>query len=1627
MPTSSQKFSKGYAGKKPPKKKAKAPVPKKPTVSEERAHRGVGKENIERERKQREVVEKELAPPPVSKQRQHRGVGKENKRRERKQLREADKVNIYQGRSKPKTKKDKVLASRGKAVRHILAGKSAADLKGETPLQSLKHTAALRESRIKEVDNEISKYEKKLTKPTKNLLESKPRKGLDPKKEKEYKANLSALRAEKNRLLGRKAKGNEFFIDKEKKKHTKEIRELGKKARTMPSGRAKKLLVQTIKVKKTERSILKVTGEREQAKAERQFHASQKKNRRAAKLAADAVYIPEVSGVVRNKKSQPPKPKVKASPFAIKGLVAPKAKGKKTRPVRFNVKEQPIPGDSWNGTIGGGTFTKAGIKELAEQSEQAASQPGTAEVLLTAATLAPIPLAAAPKALQLLGRGASALKGTRAGAAAVNAGRLLKDSKAVAGLEKALRSSPNVSKVVEKAVEAERKGRTVLTFTSKGVSAKWIPGKSVPNLARTIEANPVLKERIIHAAASKQNVALEKVARDSRIIAGAGAPSSVNASMAFEAVRKLQQFARPKMVGTELRLKRAAIKGGPVAAGLIGVSIADQDFRNAALRDTHDLIVGFVPSTYQFLTASGDALAWGFSGGFYGIDSKIGSPSRVEAMWEDALKTTPVALAFQGKWDEAYKAFQERPVSGVIELSGVYSVAGRGAGAFGRALPESISPRYGTRKPVEIVGDLRLYRDYSPNAFTKGLQVLGDGFSTRVMKDAKPKVVKGKVDYGSKLKNVVAKAEGEKYVLRMEKSADELFAIAQIGERNNRAQAEHGVGQAGKKAHKVHKAAPHAMWAIGTGIVRNKGTAISDLKAWKKDIETKHDSTSVTTIAAHQRETLDVIDTLLKNPKMFDDDRLWQSVDEFREQESLRQDELVASGALNPEARKYAPWIPYAVRYMGAKFDEKAGRFTINGKTLTLAEIQRHAKDVSGMDAEPVMISTQRVDAGDGGRQSVLALPNADTWKATGQHIENGTADVAFSSLARQAVLSRSIIDKRRFYISTLDRASLRVPGQSHPVYFATKDEAAKFADKHLGEHLGPKMTPVNLESFIKRMDEVQKTDVTKMIGGKRAERLYGDMNKLLNEALTSGPNAEGKFVLVPERLIDRLNQHAKYEYGIGKVIRRVNREFKGSVLAFNPKWHIGNIIDMVTRLYFEGAGATSAISGERILREVKKVDEQAYNDILTVVGGGHLSHAADSLADLTNVDRALFESYSSAQRRALASALRLGPKGYRAAQRSSFQFAQIVEHHLRTVAIGKAAKQEARRLGHSWHKTILMQPKVIEQLAKGIVDDPNVITRYGTLVNKVMGDYTTMSPEFRASMLTYAPFLLWARASIKWVLALPASSPVRVSMITAVNRMNEEERRALGLSRFKQHAESLPEYMLGSIPSLSGEIPGDEPNKLFRTNAYTSFGPLTDFAGLGNFLLPQYKNILDAYAGLDWTGEEIVNKNGTPITDSQRIGIMLHQALETYVAPIAIGHGLLAEGDPSSTYTIFRLDKPPWEGVKDRKISVRPGRGGRYGKTEAVEADKYPLALSLTEGGLAKQFSPLYKTDNFIVTGRRQDKRQEKEEEMLVPEEDEHGWLFGGKDPKTGETPKRKAKLKKKVKESETQWLFGE
>lgn len=1748
---------------------------------------------------------------------------------------------VYQGETKPRTPHEHKVARRGKAVRRILKGVPGVG-KGSTPYQSIKHTSIIRESQLKGIEQSLSKAHKK-------LATSK----LDPKTRKEVRSGIAALSAEKHRLLGRKHKGEIYTINKFLGHETKQVRKLQRAAKELANGQTVfgknhhkqlKAIHHALHIHQRIAHKLGQTARQQAKKAEAEFAKSERRNAKAAKLYEEGKDIPHIEGSVSRKTHRKRLESIRQGPLGLKSPFAltpqePKYQGK--GPLYY-VPKQGIRHHAIGGevTLGGGLYTASEVRSLGHQAHYIKHvEPTESSVAITAANIGAMALAPEAKALQLVAKGVEAARATEAGAAAARVYEGFKGSKAVEALTR-LRGGDAVFKNAKLAVESRKAEKALIEsngarMTTKGLTPVYRAGKNITKALTDLKGvSTATKIKFATLMRSRTGEALEQAAKDTRAIAGAGSPESVRASEARQALLKLTDKLRPGSQAIALRAKRGAIKLLPPTAVLGGLSATNSDWRTATIRDTHDLIVGFIPSTYQMLTASGDALMYGFTGGGHG------SLARVQAIYHGMKETDPLALALQGRWHEAYKAFKERPVSGTIELGGAYTAVGKGLGAFGRALPDSFAPNLGAvkgRSALETIGNIKSYRTYSPNIITKQFQILGDKIPAAVLRNAEPRLKGGTVDYGSFVKNVVAKNEGHKFLVRMEHSADEMFALGQLSQRSNRADAEKKVGEIGRYVAHEGKHAPHALWLGATKIMRKPETAIEDVRAFKDkieaDIKKNNREGTVHPVYEAQRETLDILESLLARPKLLTSNRVWEGVKQFKELEDQHQAELVASGALHPDAKAYAPWIPYAVHHMGAKWDEKNGHFiwkpegpikvekvktpknkggsgripflydrathriylgkegdwheqiyiakkaepsrqelvqgevnmqvpdepvfhmdhgegksfgektpvsdqtrndvlkslrSATGKDIrtldewnsvniprlkqaipkhekeiehntqnvtlakanvkkleaeraitedqhlpeleknierakqfekeaasriktakgAIAEIQRKIKEAakakekptpagwtklelqhildhakSAGVSEPAMVTTRLLDGSHARQLNLLTLPSAENYAATGEAIANGTADISFASLARQSVLSRTIIDKRRFYVAALDRMALRSPGNTHPVYFTSRKEALDWRDSYLGNHLGAHLEPVNLNEFIGRMSELSKTDLNHMIGGNKAENLYADMNKILHRALLESAGPEGKFVLVPTRMIDRLNQHAKYEYNVGKVIRRINREFKGSVLAFSPKWHFGNIADMAMRLFFEGAGYKSAIDGRNLLNHVKQVDEQAYNDLLTIIGGGHLAHASESLGDFTNVDRNMFNAYQSAQYRALGSVLRVGPEGlrkaYRGGQRGSFAIAQNIERHLRTMAVGKAARKEAERLGLKLNKVFSMNPDVIKELAQGIKQDSNVQARYGKLVNGVMGDYTTMSPEFRAAMLTYAPFLLWARASTRWVLALPAESPIRVSMIASINRLNEPERRRLGLSKFKptkEGEETLPEYMLGSIPSLSGSFPkGKEAEGVFRTNAYTSFGPLVDFSGMMNFMLPQVKNVIDAYSGLDWTGKEIVNPNGTPLNDTQRVGVALQSALETYVALTGIAHQLVAQGDPSASFTLFKFDKNPLAGIKQRKTMMVPGGGIHFGEDVPKETTKYPYKLSATEGILAKTFLPTYKGPNYAVKQRHENAKYEREKHEVKGETSVNKFF--------GVRPKKKKRTKSEL-PSPTEWL---
>lgn len=1760
-------------------------------------------------------------------------------------------VQAFEGNRKPKTKREKTLAKRGRALRKIQSANAQA-LKGTLSQKAIKihHTGQLREIKIAQLEDSIAKLQKVVNKPTQKL---------DPKTRDTTRSLLVAQKAEHQRLLGRREAATAEIASKALHAQNKRIADINKKvirvanSNAKPHVKARRLQKLQRRLNFEKKALKKVRSThpgQAAEKAQRHFAKSDKFKEQAQSAATRAETMPAGVPVYKSEKQRKraerarvEQPTKQAGPLDIPGLGPRRQhKTRSEQGALYRVKRHK---GSWQHVeIPAGKYTASQIREFGKLEANARSQPSALQAGLIAADLAAAPLPLAPEfitaRLGMIGaRGAEALRATRAVRAAESGAEALKGTRlgrtlarGSKGLEageraaakreatkKAIRDlkfdehgnpiRPKTSllrrpehipstgrKVTERqylkgegnklagskivtrttvperlpkrgpgffarrkaAAEAEIAAKSERRLTAseqeivKGAKTPSKAAKQIDEVA-DVKAPPKVKRAITNTAKSEQNTSTLKAAKDTRI-AGGGDPESVYQQMAKSALDEIRSQARATGSGLSLRASRFGKGFAVLASPMVPLAVIDPSKAGhelgAAWRDSHDLVVGFVPSTYQMLTATGSAILAGVT------DKRIGSYARVNAIWDQLKQTDPIALAFQGKFKEAYKAVEERPITFAIEATGVYQGFGRTLGRAARfpGLPRTIN-NIGAleREPFHIAGKLYDPKSYtySENLITKGLQVFHE---KKIQPKIEPSIQatrwnaeekRFEIDpskrpderpsFGGYVRDKYAISQANKRRIELEKAYDEAYAITNLGQRANRSTVEREVAHMINEAHKVHHAAPSVLWLMATKMAKNPDTAIADgerylqhLKNNKKGIESKHpfhysispDETN------YLNWNIDVIQQAFDHPELLKDPRLWKLAHDFRDAEDARQQELIDAAQIQKGQSDFSRWIPYAVWHMDnegiklldknavkgvhwdgnfhdtvldkkgafvytverrrvnpklsklkgdrtrikkalSELDPKKNRLAYKGikskldkvekdikefksktvavrekKQLLLKDIEKHAK-ANKVEGRPAVLTARFLDKTNvNGQFRALGVANPFHRESHGNAVLAGSADTSYQAFQRQAVLSRTTVDKARMWTSLIDRGALRARGATHPLEFrgtetlGPRAEAEAF-NQTLGG-LSEEYTPVNMAEFRDSLDNMNKQFIVHKQGAKNQ---YEEMESILQRALKEPTGKqEPVYWLVPKKLIEHLEKHAKIENETGSILRAINREFKGSVLAFSPKWHLGNIADMALRMFFEGVGPTSYVRGRRILNKLEngtKEQQEAYRDIMSLIGGGHLTSVDNSLQEFTRTTQWERDAMKDAQLRVHTTSIRLGRRGYRAIlggyrdfQKGSFWFGHFVEKNLRTAVLGKGISKEllSKKFSYiqrnTWH-AIHEQSDIIEEITKGMLDTEKQ-RKYAHYVNRVMGDYTTMSPGFRRAMLSIAPFALWLRASTRWVLSLPATSPVRVTMIATINRLNEDERNKLGLSAFRSTGH-LPFYMLGGITAGAPGTKGAA--ELYRTNSYTSFGPLTEL-NIANFAIPQFNNIMKALDGLSWTGDQLLKPNGDPVSTRERYGIALWNALETFVYPVTIAHSVAAHGEPDPTFQpffsqqggVFAKPGETWQRFHDRIRRGEPYRNPNDPAQQVqVEADPIPTGQLLL-----KNFTPVEPSSNFFYTGklaRRHDKQQKALNPVEQHQSDEWETLFGSKPKGKG---KQRDKRRKGYRETQFENLFG-
>jgi len=680
---------------------------------------------------------------------------------------------------------------------------------------------------------------------------------------------------------------------------------------------------------------------------------------------------------------------------------------------------------------------------------------------------------------------------------------------------------------------------------------------------------------------------------------------------------------------------------------------------------------------------------------------------------------------------------------------------------------------------------------------------------------------------------------------------------------------------------------------------------------------------------------------------------------------------------------------------------------------LTPEDIRAHMR-ANGFENDPIFFSSLPTVLPDSNTTHAATLNSlGKTYNAStaGDLIARFGHDLSFENVKRSAISVKLNLNKQKIEEFILQRTLV---GDTNGKLFKTAAEAEKFYRDNPGRF------PVEMELWavdvtsdaIKLGETINKasdldhtspiiTDLNEYLRTDAANVDYLGLQQSRMKALKDFKNSNSEATygvrvgLIPKAVANRLRSHAKVdsfiaENGGGRFFNTLTREFKASVLPFSIAWHTGNMVDMALRMLFDGVNPIDYATGLKLRKHLKENYPEVYDAVLIEMGGGHLISAKSSLVRGSRKDGGFFQenkpigALSSPRPKRFGSSAKLQPyerrmldasekilyqirpdqqlfRRYKDAAEFGFRFGEFIEERVRFATLGKYGRQQLTDLGTSWFKHARLTNEAIEKLAFNLMDE-NLLKQVAKSTNKVLGDYTNMSPRLRGLVRTVVPFGLWLRASATWLVTLPYNYPVKSAFVAGMAGLTEEERRSFGLSVFGNNV--VPNYLLGAIPAsalpdklIPGKqyeidpISGERQEVYLRTSNYTSFGPYYDLGDLANFVFPWWNSLFNvAASGIDWTGSVMRKPNGEKLSDNERVGLALYGLMETYFYPMSYIHSLQLGGRPSTTST-------PWSPRRDYRFYGPQNTPGEIVIWEKYFGKSWDLINPSNRQGLGARF----------------------------------------------------------------------
>jgi hypothetical protein len=605
----------------------------------------------------------------------------------------------------------------------------------------------------------------------------------------------------------------------------------------------------------------------------------------------------------------------------------------------------------------------------------------------------------------------------------------------------------------------------------------------------------------------------------------------------------------------------------------------------------------------------------------------------------------------------------------------------------------------------------------------------------------------------------------------------------------------------------------------------------------------------------------------------------------------------------------------------------KARKFPIglvdqNGQKITLEGVRAAFRDEFGDGSIPAFVS--HVDRtseaanfvnwrNQGGRKT------ADAHKRTGEAARRGThafdEQAAVDSVVHAQGVASAAQNWDRFTgrFGTKDQHGNAYTGDGAAAALRERTEGYNAEVPELEWVAVPQAPARYGPERIQEIGEMQGSATGEVPVGLRDEKIPGYTADEL-EAM----GGKGRFVLVPKVALEEFRKaQDPTSWEVSKAAQAFTNVFRGTVLPTSTKWLFGNVAEMALRLAFHhGVQVVGDVRrGRSVMKAIEEADGEVWRQLKMRAQGGQVYGSADRLAIQRNAS--MFQSRAlRGPARAISAArhtvgIQQVVDGYQFYARSVIKLNKMMEQQGQLAVVGKVARRDLQEMTGSWARSLSLQGKVFEELAKGDrLKSTEWAIKVAREIDKTLGKYNRFSPELRKTIQTATPFLPWYLNAARFVYwTLPVESPVRGAVLANVERAFDAD--------MEKRADALPPGDLGANPQRSD-------GGIVALTRYTPFGAFTGMgrnaleAGDGNGkrfwqtlaepFFPQFSTpVLTTVFGLNFAHRDLDLESGESPTAGQS-GLMALYSLFESVAPfVQIGRRFREGGETGyADSTIF-------------------------------------------------------------------------------------------------------------------------